>query len=159
MSVFVSILLKVTVILALALAGTRLARHSRAAVRHVLLAASFAVLLMLPLASLVAPAVRIAMPAAVQEAIAPLDVEPIIDTAPATTPASADTAASPQRSQWPSLATVLVAGWVVGTIVFLVPVILGLWQVRSLRRSALPWRGGDAIAADARMRRPVDVLL
>ena len=42
-------LVKVTVILALALAGARLARRSRAAVRHVLLAAGFAALLLLPL--------------------------------------------------------------------------------------------------------------
>ena len=154
-----ALLLKVTVILALALAGTRLARHSRAAVRHVQLAASFAVLLMLPPASLVAPAVGIAMPAAMQDALGPFDAEPITETAVAGTPASVDTAALPERSTWLSVSALLTGVWLAGTIVFLFPVFVGLWQVRSLRLSAQPWPGGDAIAREAGIRRHVDVLL
>ena len=159
-----SILLKVTVILALALAGTRLARHSRAAVRHVLLAASFGALLILPIASFVAPTVRIAMPAAVQEAIAPLDTEPIVEAAPTATAALSDgTAASPQSSKWLSFSVAFMGVWFAGIAAFLFPVILGLWQVRSLRRSASSWLDGrvavQAIARDAGIRRNVDVLL
>ena len=156
------LLLKVTVVLTLALAGTRLARHSRAAVRHVLLAASFGVLLILPIASLVAPTVQIAMPAAMQEAIGPLDSEPVIE-APATAARSTDeTAVAPQRSSWLSFTTAVTAVWLAGIIVFLAPVAGGLWQVRRLRRSALPCREGraslQAIARDPRIRRRVDVL-
>ena len=46
-----ALLLKVTVIMGLALAGARLARNSQAAVRHMLIAAAFGVLLVLPIAS------------------------------------------------------------------------------------------------------------
>ena len=48
----VSILVKATAALAMALVAARLARRRRAAVRHVLLAAAFAVLMVLPLASI-----------------------------------------------------------------------------------------------------------
>ena len=54
-----SIIAKVTVVLAMTLVGVRLARTTRAAVRHVLLAATFAVLLALPVASMVIPSVSL----------------------------------------------------------------------------------------------------
>ena len=66
-----SIVAKATVITALGLSCARLARRSRAAVRHALLAAAFGVLLALPVASILAPPVRIAVPAAAQERIVP----------------------------------------------------------------------------------------
>src|SRR5262245_65633627 len=73
----ISILLKATVILGLTLAAVRLPRRTRAAVRHVLLAAGFAALLLLPVISIVTPSLPIVVPAAVQHAMAPQDVEPI----------------------------------------------------------------------------------
>jgi hypothetical protein len=46
---------------------------------------------------------------------------------------------------------------------FLLPVAMGLWQVRSLRRSALPWRHGqpivDELALEAGIHRRVEALL
>src|SRR5215208_1724505 len=63
----VSILLKVTLTIVLALAATRLARRSRASVRHALLAASFAVLLVLPFSSLLTPPVRMTVPIFAQQ--------------------------------------------------------------------------------------------
>ena len=68
-SLAASIVAKATVTAALGLIGTWLGRRSRAAVRHALLAAAFGVLLVLPIASVVAPPVRIAVPAAAQERI------------------------------------------------------------------------------------------
>ena len=65
-SLAASIVAKATVITALALICAWLARRSRAAVRHALLAAAFGVLLALPIASIVAPSVLIAVPAAAQ---------------------------------------------------------------------------------------------
>ena len=59
-----SMVAKATIIAAFGLMGARLARRSRAAVRHVLLAATFTVLLLLPVASLIVPPVRIAVPTA-----------------------------------------------------------------------------------------------
>ncbi len=58
---------KVTVILALGLIRAWLARRSRAAIRHALLAAAFGVLFVLPIVSILAPPLRIAVPALTQE--------------------------------------------------------------------------------------------
>ena len=60
-SLIASTLVKVTVTACLALIGTWAAPRSRAAVRHSLLIAAFGVLLFLPIASMVAPPVRIAV--------------------------------------------------------------------------------------------------
>src|SRR6185312_17352345 len=51
-----------------------------------------------------------------------------------------------------SLANLLLAGWAAGAMLFLLPALVGLWQIRALRRSALPW-------TRAGIRRPVEVLL
>ena len=156
------ILLEVTVVLALALAGTRLARKSRAAVRHVLLAAAFGVALILPLASMVAPAVSVEVPAAVHAVIAPLDVEPIATTP--TQPIDLSVPASPPAParSWPSLSALLFAAWIVGAVVCLVPVCVGLWQVRSLRKSGVRWRDGDmeigTVTGPGRLRHRIAVL-
>jgi uncharacterized protein (TIGR03435 family) len=57
----------------------------------------------------------------------------------------------------------LLTGWIAGTAIFLLPVVTGLWQVRSLFRSALPWRHGQLIverlALDPGIHRRVEVLL
>src|SRR5437660_1213018 len=55
---------KVTLAASLGLSAARLARTARASVRHAVLAAAFGVMLLLPLASVVAPMVPIAVPAA-----------------------------------------------------------------------------------------------
>jgi uncharacterized protein (TIGR03435 family) len=161
----IGVLVKATVIVTLALAGARLARGARAAVRHVLLAAAFAVLLILPAASFIAPTVRLSVPAAVHDAIAPLDVTPIRETVSSRTSSAASATVSSTRSgsMWRSLSRLLLAAWAVGATAFLLPVVVGLWQVRALRRSALPWLAGrarlDALAADAKIHRRIDVLL
>jgi uncharacterized protein (TIGR03435 family) len=163
--VLVSLAAKATVIVVLALVGVRLARGARAAVRHVLLAAAFVVLLILPVASMVAPTVHVPVPTAVQTAIAPLDVTPANEVAPmaASATASAEATSNTAGSSWPSIVTIVFAVWIAGVVVSLVPVVVGLWQVRTLRRSGLPWIDGrarvQALATDARIRRRVDVLL
>src|ERR1700748_1814038 len=72
-----SILAKATLITTIALTAAWLTRGSRAAVRHVILTASFAALLALPIASLLAPAVRIAValqPSALPQIAKTIDV-------------------------------------------------------------------------------------
>jgi hypothetical protein len=85
-----SIVVKITAIMTLALFAARLARGSRAAVRHALLAAVFGVTLVMPIASLVAPPVHVAVPVMAKSRTATLpplgDVEPI----PFFTPANAE---------------------------------------------------------------------
>jgi hypothetical protein len=58
-SVGLSLIAKATVVTALAIAGGWLARHRRAAVRHLIFAAAFAALALLPVATAVIPAVSI----------------------------------------------------------------------------------------------------
>lgn len=160
----ISILLKATAILALTLLGARLAGHSRASVRHVLLAAGFAALLLLPMASIVAPAVPIPVPAAVHDAITPLDEAPLtLDESQRRSANASDAGAA--ASSWielPSLSAFLFGAWIAGAIVFLIPVVVGLQQIRSIRRRALPWREGTdtvaALASALSVRRPVEVL-
>jgi len=160
-----SVLLKVTITTVLALVGTRLALRSPASVRHALLAASFALLIALPISSALAPPVRITVPIAVQQ-------ETVRSSFPVITPdASYDSMRSviisipttiPQ-SRWPAVSTLLFVMWMVGTIVFLLPIAAGLWQTRSLRRTGIPWREGksvvDSLAIDAGIRRRIGVFL
>jgi uncharacterized protein (TIGR03435 family) len=165
MAIAASILAKVTVILALALIATWLARRSRAASRHVVLVAAFAVLLILPIASVVSPSISVPVPIAMPEETASPSVEPIVDAdSPETSPVAPVAFAPPvpQRT-WPSLPALVAAVWALGATLFLIPVIAGLAQVRLLRRRGLPWRQGraivDSLAADARIRRRIDLLL
>lgn len=157
-----SMLAKATAVTALALAATWLTRRSRAAVRHVLLSAAFAVLLVLPLASLVAPTVRVAVPIAAHQETASIPFETTSEVVKVVDVAAGVSFAS-QRPATISMSTVLLVAWVTGATLFLLPVVVGLWQVRLLRGSALPWRYGrtvmDTLAPEADVRRRVDVLL
>lgn len=160
-----SILLKVTATTMVALAVVRLARRRRAAFRHVLLAAAFAVLVVLPVAAVVAPAIRVAVPLAAHQAAATSDVEPVVDAARIAPSAGQAGGGMPAGGPTSSVssATILLAVWIFGATMFVLPVLIGLWQVRALRRSALPWRHGLAVAEqmarEAGIRRRVDVLL
>ena len=164
-SLIASILAKVTVIAAIGLIGAALARRNRAAVRHVLLAASFSVMLVLPVTSLIAPPVRIAVPVAVQkDAVLPPHPGAIQSATPLMSP-DALSAVTPAvlRSSRPSLAVLLITGWLAGIAFSLIPMIAGLWKIRLLRRWGLPWGDGqgivDRLALDTGIHRRVAVLL
>ncbi len=164
-SLAVSTLAKATVIMALGLIAARLARRSQASVRHALLAVTFGALLALPAASILTPPVRIAAPIVVETpavppafdaaagAISPIGQE---DTKAGVTP-------SISRSSVLSTSILLLVGWIAGVSLFLLPMAMGIWQLRSLRRSGLPWQSGqslaDGLALDAGIRTPVEVLL
>jgi uncharacterized protein (TIGR03435 family) len=163
-AVAASILAKVTVTLVLALIATRLARRSRAAVRHVLLAAAFGVILVLPLASIVAPSVRVEVPIAAQAGVVPAPPGTLPEASSATSlDAGAVITPATPRPRWVSLPALLVTFWIAGAAMFVLPVAAGLWQIRTIRRSGLPWRQGraivDALALEAGIQRRVDVLL
>ncbi len=165
MSFALSIAVKATVTMTLALLGAWLARGNRAALRHLLLAAGFAVLIALPFTSLVVPtfsvtvAIPMPLPAPVPEIPAPtpgsssavdsIDAPPIVQSA------------TPSRP-WPSWPALAVAIWVLGVALFIAPVIAGLFQVRALRRASRPWPRGqrfvDQLAADVGLRRHVEML-
>jgi uncharacterized protein (TIGR03435 family) len=164
-SLAASILIKVTVTTALALAGARLARKSRAALRHVLLAAAFAMLLVLPIASIAAPPVRIAVPVAARAGTVPFAAGAIGEVNAPASPAGPGIGAQstmPQRS-WPPASALVLAGWMLGATLFVSPVGVGLWQVRRLRRSGRAWAQGqsivDRLAVDVETHRRVEVLV
>jgi uncharacterized protein (TIGR03435 family) len=160
-SLVLSVVLKGTATTLLALAAARLARRSRAAFRHMLLAASFAVLTMLPFAALVAPAIRV--PVAVAQPAAPLEAAVVADTPESPVPVTAGSEAITGPAFAMSPTAMVMAVWIVGGAMCLVPVLIGLWQVSALRRSALPWTRGralvDQLTSDAGIHRRVDVLL
>jgi uncharacterized protein (TIGR03435 family) len=160
-----SMVVKVTVTTVLALAGARLARRSRAAVRHVLLAAAFAVLVLMPIGSVLAPAVRVEVPTVAGSIAEPPARATFTDAAPAAAPVNAvvGVMAPPPRSAPRSTSALLLAGWGVGAALFLLPVVVGLWQLRALHRAGQPWPHGRSVvrqlALDANINRRVDVLL
>ncbi|SPE27873.1 membrane hypothetical protein [Candidatus Sulfopaludibacter sp. SbA3] len=160
-SLAASVVVKVTVTTAMALAGAWLARRRRAAERHALLAAAFGVLLVLPVASIVAPPVRIAVRdrAASPSLVGAIDATALFPAANGATPAKS---AIPRPSR-PSLAVLWIAAWLAGAAISLLPLLTGLWQVRALRRSGSPWPHGqllaDGLAPDAGIHRRVEVLL
>jgi bla regulator protein BlaR1 len=160
-----SMVAKATIIAAFGLMGARLARRSRAAVRHVLLAATFTVLLLLPVASLIVPPVRIAVPtawtsSAVSSAPAVGGKEILPFTPPEARPAETSAAL---RSSCPPLIALVVMGWLAGVALALIPLIASLWKIRWLRRSGLPWAAGRKVAnrilIESDFCRGVDVLL
>jgi uncharacterized protein (TIGR03435 family) len=158
-----SIVIKTTAIMAPALLAARLARGSRAAVRHALWAAVFGVVLVMPIACLVSPPVHVAVPEMAESRTAPSppfgDVEPI----PFFTKADARLRVIHSVPPVYSFSDLLLVVWIAGTTLCLLPMTAGLWQIRSLRRSSLAWRRGQALAEafarDAGIRRPVKVLL
>ena len=162
-SLAASIVAKVTVITALALFAVWLARGSRAAVRHALLAAMFGVMLLLPIASVVVRPVQLGVPVAAENRASTLP--PLTSGIDQTPPVAMayDPVISVPRSSRISLSNLLLAGWTAGGAIFLLPVVIGLWQIRLLRRSGLPWRRGrslaETIALDAGVRRRIEVLL
>jgi uncharacterized protein (TIGR03435 family) len=165
-SFVVSMLAGVTFVTASSLAAVRLARASRAATRHVWLASSFVTLLLLPAVAIVAPRMELAVPTVAQSSVVAPAVElinEVVSTAPLVTapqtPAS-DTSRTFHLPPWPA---VLFVAWCAGACLCLAPVILGLSQIRPMRRSGVQWAHGNAVArqlaGDLQLRSRVDVLL
>jgi uncharacterized protein (TIGR03435 family) len=157
-----TVVVRVTVITLIALAASRLARSNRASVRHVLLAAALTSLLVVPLLSLAAP-VRLAVSISLPSEVAAIPIEAIGDAGSGATAAvaSGETALAPGLP-WPSWSLLISAVWTLGVLLFFAPIAAGLWQIRRLRRGALPWRDGqtvvDALTRELSIRR-VDALL
>jgi uncharacterized protein (TIGR03435 family) len=159
-----AIVVKATVILLVTLTAVRLSARGSAAVRHLLLAAGFAMLLALPLAALVAPSVPVPvapMPLAVDELVR----EPIFGDEPGVAAVAASVAEpATVGPTWNlSRTEALTVAWAGGVLLCGIPLLIGLFQVGRVRRTALPWIDGqrlvDALAAEAGRRRRVDVLL
>ena len=164
-SLVVLTLAKVTLVTAVGLAAAHLARRRRAAVRHVLLAATFAVAIVLPFASIVAPSISITVPIASTQ-VTPSPVDAVViernDITSEPRPGAPARVSPASGASTLSLPTLLSGLWMAGTAVFLLPVIAGLWQMRSLRRTGRPWPHAqalvDGVVREAGIRRPVTAL-
>ncbi|HKV98881.1 MAG TPA: M56 family metallopeptidase [Vicinamibacterales bacterium] len=165
-SFVVSMLAGVTFVTAGSLAAVRFARTGRAATRHVWLASSFVTLLLLPAVAIVAPRMELAVPAVARSSVVAPAVELINEVVSATPPVTApqtrasETTRAVHMPPWPA---VLVVAWLAGACLCLAPVIIGLSQIRPLRRSGVPWAHGNAVAGQLavklQLRSRVDVLL
>jgi uncharacterized protein (TIGR03435 family) len=159
------IVVKVTIAAALGLLATWLARGNRAAVRHALLAATFGVMILVPAATLLMPPLHVGLPVTVERPAALLPFGLVSDSQSSGRTVGAGTrtaSAAPQASKL-TLSNVLVVTWGAGAALFLLPVVAGLWQIRRLRRSGLPWRRGqllaEALAIEIGVDRRIEVLL
>jgi bla regulator protein BlaR1 len=160
----ISLLLKVTALTALTLIGTRLASRRTAAVRHVFLASTLAVVLLLPIAVATVPSITFSVPAALQRTPEEVPVLSWRSAGAATADHMPNVVASATEKSYSrlSLRPVVIA-WVVGFVISLLPAIAGLWQLRVLRGKALGWPEGqnyvDSIATGLFIRRRIDVFM
>jgi beta-lactamase regulating signal transducer with metallopeptidase domain len=161
----VSILAKASIILALGLAASRLASHSRASVRHLFLVATFVMLVALPLIVLSSPKVSIDVPvaaAAVSNAVpASAGTQHTNGKALNATPVAAQS----QDGRWslPSWSTMLRVIWATGSALLFLSLGLAILRVRRLRRDGLPSKElqelTQTLARQAGIKRPIEVLL
>src|SRR5207244_140666 len=129
-----SLAAKATLVLVVALGIARAAKTTRAAVRHAIVASLFGVLLFLPAASIIAPPITIAI------ATGPAVDEPAPDTLPRPTGGASSTSIAAQRpareaadrsaGSAMSIDVLFIGIWTIGSILFLVPLVGGLLQVR-----------------------------
>src|SRR5687767_2882807 len=129
-----TLLVKATLTLAVAFAVTGLARRSRAAARHVLLVAAFAVLLALPAASFMMPSRGVRLPATPAASPAPVTAVVPVMTSPSPIRLGAQEPVDTFRSDSGMTASGLLwTIWGAGALLCLLPVLAGTWRLRALR--------------------------
>ena len=162
-SAILSIIVKATVVCGAALVATHLARQSRAALRHLLLATALLLLPILPLLSIGLPARELRIPMTDTTRIEFGSAEiPIAVVVPATALVEPPVAVSAPRS-WRSLSALGLGIWLLGVVAIALPVVSGFIHLRRVRRNGLPWRSGQgmvsALAAARGIGSRIDVLL
>lgn len=167
-SAALGLVIKATLALAMGFIAARLARRAPASVRHVVLASTFGALFALPLAAALAPIVALDIPVSVPiaPAVAPPAPPPSLGATSVPAPQGQRIAVSPAAAggRWvmPSAQTVG-STWGIGAALFFASFASGLWRLRRVRRCGVPWLDADAplraIAGEAGLRRPIEVLL
>ncbi|HEY0285071.1 MAG TPA: M56 family metallopeptidase [Vicinamibacterales bacterium] len=160
-------LLKATLVCGAAFFLSRLCRRARASVRHMVFALAFAALVVIPFAATMLPAVQITVPVTAKAPALPApDMTPPVRSRGGSVPTDSTTpfVASRAKAADPVTVTQLVTAiWLTGVAVFLVPVMIGFWQMRGLRESARPWTDGEALArafvSTPWLHRPIEVLI
>ncbi len=152
-----SLLVKATLILAIALSVMWLARTARASVRHLVIATAFAALIALPILIASVPSMTIEVPAGEPRVPPTVGVIP-----PGSSSPNAITTAASAAVTGVEVATYLRIAWVIGAVMFLIPVASALWRLSMIRRTGLPvaWHRAElARLADARgVSLPVELL-
>ena len=162
----ISVVLKATLILASGLLSVRLARPGTASLRHILLATTFAALLMLPAVVLWVP--EVAVPIGVESVAGPLlqSPEPTTTSVPEARNSAAPTETGSRPTTAfavPSPSSLLPILWLAGSGLLLIRLGFDAWRIRRLRRNGLPapeLRGQfDDVLKATGIRRPMDLLL
>src|SRR5215510_9757898 len=159
-----SILGKATIILVIGLTIVRLSRRARASVRHLLLAATLAAVLALPLIVWAAPEVIIGVPAS--QASESTDLRPVAAPVALTgaTSASLQIRAT-ESAHWslPSWMTIIRTVWLAGAFLLLTLLAVDLRRLYRTRREGLLWMESRELmqwlASECGVRRNVEVLL
>jgi beta-lactamase regulating signal transducer with metallopeptidase domain len=159
-----SILGKATIILVIGLTIVMLSRRARASVRHLLLAATLAAVLVLPLIVWAVPELTIGVPAS--QAIESTDLGP---AAPQVAPIAPTGASLPSRAtesaRWslPSWIAIFRSVWLTGAFLLLALLAVDLRRLYRIRRDGLPWLERRdlvrSLAGECGLRRKVEVLL
>jgi hypothetical protein len=131
------------------------------------LASAFGVLLALPIVAVMVTPVTIDVPLAATHGLGVPSFDSSLLSSPGEIvsapygPASGETGWSLRSLAAMPASAMLFCAWFVGAVLFVIPVITALLQIRSLRRSGLHWGHGQVIAEKlaARVRRSVEVLL
>ena len=155
----VALVAKATLILALGLATMPLARRARASVRHLILAATFGTVLVLPLVVRTVPALTVPVPVLGERYVEAVSRRAARAAAVGDAAVANDGALLPR----PSLAMLARAVWAGGTVLLLVLWAIDIRRLRTLRRGGLPWIAqrdlARSLAVACGVRRAVDVLL
>jgi bla regulator protein blaR1 len=160
-----SILGKATIILVIGLTIVLLSGRARASVRHLLLTATLAAALALPLIMLAVPEVIIGIQAS--QASESTDLRPV---APSVALAAPEVITSlPRRAtesaSWslPSLMTIIRTIWLTGALLLLAQLAVDLRRLYRIRRDGLHWWMGRelmrSLASECGVRRKVEILL
>lgn len=155
---------KTTVVLMCGLAAMVLARRARASVRHLLIAATFGTVLVLPILGTAMPSVTVALPLSFINRVSGL--APGSTATPAAPPDDRASRVDVNEGSLKSLHTLVVVFrlmWAAGAILLLAALIIDLQCVRHLRRGGLPWLARREItrtlAIASGVHRSVEVLL
>ena len=141
------IVAKATLVLGVALLLLRWLRPATASVRHLVLAAAFGVLAVLPLAERLGPSITI--PIARAAASSPLWSVTLVDIFDAhqtsATVLSARSRPAATGAVRRSTDRLLLVAWSIGVFVCLVPVLTTPYRLRQLRRTSRRWSAGEAL--------------
>ena len=107
-------------------------------------AATIAIALILPVATLMVPAVDVRVPTRVGVSERATVTAAMLERAEAMDARGLSSAVAPV-SPTPSASTIVWAIWGAGSAVFLLVPVTGLWEIRRLRRRGLPWPAGDDV--------------